>query len=310
MRFSTSDFVDELEGLPFDLIKDLGNTPDEMWHTWKTMFLDVLNKHAPTTSTKIRGNSHPYLTADVKLLMRGRGSLKTKANKTGSKYIKLAYQHMKNKVDYKIRELKVNYYTNKITENKGNIKGTWKVLKQLTGKAKKSISIGKLTIDGEEISEKQEISNKLNQYFSSIGEKLSQDIETSTMSPVEAIKRTHTCFKLKQITPKQVYNLLVSLPNGKANSIDMIPNKMLKISAHVISSSLTDIFNCCTSMNSFPYDLKVAKVVPIFKAGAKDDPVNYRPISILSSVARVFEKLIYDQLYHYFSSNNFLGKQQ
>ena len=56
------------------------------------MFLDVLNKHAPTTSTKIRGNSHPYLTADVKLLMRSRDSLKAKANKTGPKYIKLAYQ--------------------------------------------------------------------------------------------------------------------------------------------------------------------------------------------------------------------------
>ena len=257
--------------MPFDLIKDSGYTPDEMWHTWKTMFLDVLNKHAPTTSTKIRANSHPYLTADVKLLMRSRDSRKAKANKTESKYIKLAYQHMKNKVDYKIRELKVNYYTNKITENKGNIKGTWKVLKQLTGKANKSISIGELTIDGEETSEKQEISKKLNQYFSSIGEKLSQDIQTSTMSPVQAIKRTHTSFKLKQITPKQVYNLLVSLPNGKANGIHMIPNKMLKISAHVISPSLTDIFNRCTSMNIFPDDLKVAKVVPIFKASTKDD---------------------------------------
>ena len=152
------------------------------------MFLDVLNKHAPTTSTKIRDNSHPYLTANVKLFMRSRDSLKAKANNTGSKYIKLAYQHMRNKVDYKIRELKVNYYTNKITENKVNIKGTWKVLKQLTGKANKSISIGKLTIDGEETSEKQEISNKLNHYFSPIGEKLSQDIQTSTMSPVQAIK--------------------------------------------------------------------------------------------------------------------------
>ena len=130
-RFSASDFVRELEGLPFDLIKDLGYTRDEMWHTWKTMFLDVLNKHAPTTSTKIRGNSHPYLLADVKLLMRSRDSLKAKANKT-------EYQHMKNKVDYKIRELKVNYNTNKITENKGNMKGTWKVLKQLTGKEKKN----------------------------------------------------------------------------------------------------------------------------------------------------------------------------
>ena len=101
-RFSVSDFVRELEGLPFNLIKDLGYTPDEMWHTWKAMFLDVLNKHAPTTSTKIRGNSHPYLTADVKLLMLSRDSLKAKANKTGSKYIKLAYQHMKKKLITKL----------------------------------------------------------------------------------------------------------------------------------------------------------------------------------------------------------------
>ena len=57
-------------------------------------------------------------------------------------------------------------------------------------------------------------------------------------------------------------------------------------------------------------NLKVAKVVPIFKARMKDDPTNYRPISILSSVARVFEKIICDQLYHYFNSNNLLGKQQ
>ena len=78
----------------------------------------------------------------------------------------------------------------------------------------------------------------------------------------------------------------------------------------MISSSLTGIFNCCTLMNIFPDDLKAAKVVPIFKAGSKDDPGNYRPISILSSVARVFEKLIYDQLYHYFNSNNLLGKLQ
>ena len=63
-------------------------------------------------------------------------------------------------------------------------------------------------------------------------------------------------------------------------------------------------------MNIFPDDLKFARVVPIFKAGTKDGPGNYQPIPILSFVARVFEKLIYDQLCHYFSSNNLLGKQQ
>ena len=63
-----------------------------------------------------------------------------------------------------------------ITGNKGNLKDTCKLIKQQTGKANKSISICKLTTDGEETSEKQEIYNKLNKHLSSIGERLSQDI--------------------------------------------------------------------------------------------------------------------------------------
>ena len=73
----------------------------------------------------------------------------------------------------------------------------------------------------------------------------------------------------KQITPKQVHNLLVSLPYGKANGIDMIPNKMLKISAHVISSSLTDIFNCCTSMTIFQTISKLPKLYQFLRQAWK-----------------------------------------
>ena len=66
----------------------------------------MLLQPPPKSEPGIRGNSYPYLTAEVKLLLSSRDSLKTKANKTGSKYIKLAYQHMKTKLIKKLGSLK------------------------------------------------------------------------------------------------------------------------------------------------------------------------------------------------------------
>ena len=78
---------------------------------------------------------------------------------------------------------------------------------------------------------------------------------------------------------------------------------------NIISPSLCDIFTPI-SPNQFTDDLKIAKVAAVFKAGERDDLNNYRPISVLPTVARVFEKLIYKQLYDYFTVNNLLGNKQ
>ena len=61
---------------------------------------------------------------------------------------------------------------------------------------------------------------------------------------------------------------------------------------------------------AFPDDLKMAEVTPIFKGGDRDDLGSYRPISILPTVTRIFEKLIYDQMYAYFLNNDLLGDGQ
>ena len=87
----------------------------------------------------------------------------------------------------------------------------------------------------------------------------------------------------------------------------MMSNSILKIPKDIISNSLSDIFNESLSQKIFPDDFKVARVTPIHKGGERDDIGNYRPISILSTVARVFEKLIYAQLYDYLMQNNILG---
>ena len=90
----------------------------------------------------------------------------------------------------------------------------------------------------------------------------------------------------------------------------MISNSILTFSKDIISNSLSDIFNESFRQQIFPDEFKVARVTPIHKGGERDDVGNYRPISVLSTVARVFEKLIYAQLYDYLMQNNIVGNKQ
>ena len=79
---------------------------------------------------------------------------------------------------------------------------------------------------------------------------------------------------------------------------------------NITSPSLCDIFTTTISSNQFIDDLKIAKIAAIFKAGERDDLNNSRPISVLPTIARVFEKLIYKQLCDYFTTNNLLENKQ
>ena len=90
------------------------------------------------------------------------------------------------------------------------------------------------------------------------------------------------------------------------NGIDDIASYFLKIALPVISGSLCDIFNLSVATRFFPDSWKIARVAPIFKGGQPDDRSNNRPISVLPVLARVFDKLIYNQLYDYLKENEHL----
>ena len=98
--------------------------------------------------------------------------------------------------------------------------------------------------------------------------------------------------------------------NNKQQGVNDIPNRVVKDSVDVIAPFLTEIFNCSLLSKMFPDDLKTAKVAPVFKSGDRDNLNNYRPITVLPTIARVFEKLIYQQLYQFLYKHKILGKQQ
>ena len=157
---------------------------------------------------------------------------------------------------------------------------------------------------------RKDIADHFNKHFTQIGPDLAANLPTSTTNPEDYLKRHSTTFQLSEIKSSRVLKLLLKLDVSKATGLDQISNTILKLAGPVICNQLTDLFNLSVKSGVFPNDWKLAKVSPIHKTGERNDANNYRPISVLPTIARLFEKLIYEQLYDYLCKNAILDSRQ
>jgi hypothetical protein len=160
------------------------------------------------------------------------------------------------------------------------------------------------------VTDASSISNTFNTYFNEIGTNLASNVEQSSNSPETYLPNCNSQFQMQNATVIDVHKILSSIDFSKSTEHDGISNKLLKDSADIIAYSLTLIFNTSINTVIFPNDFKTAIISPIHKAGCKTECNNYRPISILSSVAKIFEKLITQQLETYLEKNEILVQQQ
>ena len=116
--------------------------------------------------------------------------------------------------------------------------------------------------------------------------------------------------QFKCITEETTIKAIDKLENESSFGYDGISNKLLKVIKFNISKSLTIIINQMLTTGIFPDAFKVAKIIPIFKKGDSSLLVNYRPISLLPTISKVFERVIHDQMYEYFNNFNLLAEQQ
>ena len=108
----------------------------------------------------------------------------------------------------------------------------------------------------------------------------------------------------------EVESVLKSLQIGKAAGPDSIDNRLLKELAQPLSSPLADLFNYSLSSGRVPTIWKQANITPIYKKDDPSDVTNYRPISLLSTIGKVFEKIIHKHVFNFFRENNILTRLQ
>ena len=117
-NFYAQAFRNDIENLPFDQIKNVSQDTNEMWLIWKSFFIDTLNKHAPVTKITVQNNRLPYVTSDLKKLLRQRDYIGGKANKTGSKYLRQAFQQVRARANFELKKARRKFFSNKISSKK------------------------------------------------------------------------------------------------------------------------------------------------------------------------------------------------
>ena len=117
-------------------------------------------------------------------------------------------------------------------------------------------------------------------------------------------------FKLEMVTTTDVLKKLSTLHQHKATGLDTIPSRFLRDSATTITPAITHIINLSIQHGQVPVDFKLARVTPIHKKGSTLEPGNYRPVSILSSISKVMERLVYEQVEKYLATKNLIYQLQ
>ena len=141
---------------------------------------------------------------------------------------------------------------------------------------------------------------------------MSQSIAEPPMHANSVSPHTSHCssFFLQPSTSTEVLLTTDQLKNKKAVRYNDVETKFINYSKHIIAPIISDLFNVYVSNGVFPNWLKVAEVIPVFKKGDKNNPTNYRPISLLSQFDKILEKMNFTRLYSYLEKKYLLNNKQ
>ena len=234
---------------------------------------------------------------------------KYRANPTDS--LRAKYIKYKNTLTTLLRSERNKYYTSQFEFKKCNIKETWKVINNVLNKNKNHNNISQIKSNNIIISDNSAIPNIFNDYFSNIGPNLAKTIPKTNKTFTDFLKNNNpnTMFFIPTDV-NEIKKIVEKINSKKSTGYDDISNDLLKHIIDEIVIPLEHIMNLSIVNGIVPDNMKIAKVVPIYKKGESLDTSNYRPISLLSSISKILEKIVYSRTIKFIRSFDLLSNSQ
>ena len=303
---NVSSFVQDVARLSWDevLRTDCPNSAYELFHK---LYSDALQANFPLKYSKQKtSTSGYYLTSGLVQSIKEKHRLSRLASKWPMTY-KTKYKAYRNILTTLLRKAKNNYYKNKLKSSQGNPKETWRTINKLMGRTEQSS--GNVTIHLNNITD-SDTPDAFNNHFINILDNsyTNDDNEVTDNSNYFQTAANFSMF-LFPCDEKEVASYINSLKSN-SSGFDEITATLLKQSLTSILIPLTYIINLSFGDGIFPDKLKIAKALPIHKVGDVNEINNYRLISILPSISKIFEKAIACRLCAFLEDNNLLSKCQ
>ena len=296
--------------------------PNDNYKELEKIITESREKNLPYKKKKFNKYIHklsPWMTDEILDMIKHKDKLyKIKVLEPRDSF---AYLEAKTNLDeytiilqQKINETKQAFYHQKFHDYKNDARKTWSTINDVLARKKvKSTFPDYFLVKNHKVTNKQHLANEFNNFFTEIGPKLSEQIQSPDNLNFKSFltKVITTEFKFKEMDENDVIKEIAALADKSSCGYDELSSILLKKIANSIKPILTLIINQSLYTGIFPTKLKLAKVIPLFKnKGDCHLFDNYRPISLLPTISKIFEKVVHKQLYDYFTDNGLFYKSQ
>ena len=310
-NFVKQDFINDLSQEFYGNNIDLGD-----YNTFESIFTCVLDRHAPRKSKLIRGNEKPHMNRELKKAIMKRSRLWNKYLKSKYSSDLSAYKVQRNLVTKLNKKAKFDLFNRATESHKRDPKVFWKFCKPFCSNKCSVENDFVLNQNGEVIQDSTEVAKLFNVHFNTLTKSLNlfqwnpsycSEQKCPVIRAIEKFEHHPSIIKIKSVfgdLPKfkfeevdchLVRKMIIELDCTKKTG-GSIPSSILKDSVNVSCAVIRDCINRSFESCKFPDRLKLAEITPINKTGDFQDISDYRPISILPTVSKLYEKAMHIQL--------------
>lgn len=272
---------------------------------------DILNASSKLVTIEVTTKGYcPWMSYDLWYLMRMKENLhkRSKAHPSDS-HLKDLLKHVSKTLQDKKDKAKRDYYHNMI--HNSSERNSWKLINEVMGRKPKDSQGISLKIDGETVSDCGRVANELNGFFCNVGVNLASKIDSDrNIWKFRSLPSCNLSLFLRPASLEEIVLLIKDLNVKKSPGPDGIPASVIKTHHLAFANILLGIFNEIISTGQYPESLKVARVVPVFKTGEATNLNNYRPISTLSALNKIVEKMIATRISAFLSENELISNVQ
>jgi len=310
-HFSEQAFLTDLARVSW---KDIDLIPhvEDAWSFFKDAFITILNKHAPFKKHRIKNRHSPWFTPELNALSKSKNVLWRTALASKNPYDLQLFRETRNRYTQAVREAKTCFYKHKFASCSSNSKKFWDTVKSLENKNISAQLPATLKLGDTITTNKSDIIEGFNKHFAMGDHVIHLTTSTQCNNTVSSVASgpSPPQFSFNEIQTEDVLRELQHLDPYKSAGLDNLDPFFLKMSANIIASPITSLFNLSLISSEIPKDWKAAAVIPIFKGGDTSDPHCYRPISILSCLSKIFEIQINKQLLGHLEAHHSLSDMQ
>ena len=309
---------DKLKGRNWDAwLEEVGTTANERFNALQELLFrevkEMLAKRPTNCKNRRKIPICPWVTAAV---LKAREHTNNCGKRCKGDGQDAAYKEAKKQLRREIRKAKACYYQSKLQACRNDPQGTWGVINEVLGRTGKGNGPPvKLNVNGQSIDDDREIAKSLNEYFSTVGETVAAEIPQSQRRMEEYLAkarpgRSGDTFKFQLLEEWETKSLLKALAPKTSFADDLISNKLLKICYEGLAKPMTHVINAALAEGVMPEKAKIARTIYLHKGGDKTEIGNYRPISLVSGLGKVIDKVAARQLKRYMEKNGLLYDDQ